>query len=172
PVRKPRRLLDIGTGTGAWLMKAAADFPKCDCTGIDTVRAVPDSALPDNCTFIQMDLLRGTKFEDGLFDYIRQRALLPAIPLDRWTEHARECFRLSRPGALVEWIESDNLLRPSGPALDRLNTVLVATAAHLGWATDLVERLPEAMTTAGLRGVETRRVRVPVGDWSEDTAGR
>jgi hypothetical protein len=114
----------------------------------------------------------GTKFEDGVFDYIRQRALRPAIPMDLWTEHAKECYRISRKGAIVEWIESDHLLRPSGPAIDRLNIVLTATATYLGWAVDLTERLPDAMHAAGLRGIETRRVRVPVGSWSKNPTAR
>lgn len=35
PLVNPRRVLDVGTGTGIWAVDFADDFPDCQVTGID-----------------------------------------------------------------------------------------------------------------------------------------
>lgn len=42
PLHKPRRCLDVGTGTGIWAIDFADEFPECMTTGIDLSPGQPN----------------------------------------------------------------------------------------------------------------------------------
>jgi hypothetical protein len=59
PINEPKNVLDIGTGTGFWLMDLASRWPSSQFTGVDIVPHFPSLVKPKNCRFIQLDLLNG-----------------------------------------------------------------------------------------------------------------
>ena len=46
----PSLVVDIGTGTGEWVIGMAEAFPDCECVGID-ISAIQPSAVPFNVFF-------------------------------------------------------------------------------------------------------------------------
>jgi hypothetical protein len=69
PITEPRRAIDIGTGTGTWMLASiwtvlyytnhlsipsqemATEFPECEFLGIDIAPLQPTTVLPRNCSF-------------------------------------------------------------------------------------------------------------------------
>lgn len=83
PLRHPRRVLDIGTGTGIWAVEFAQEYPDAHVTGTDLSPIQPE-VVPRNCVFEIGDAEEADwGFSDpdaggdgGVFDYIHARAMV------------------------------------------------------------------------------------------------
>ena len=171
PVNAPTSILDVGTGTGRWARELAMTFPNASVIGVD-LNPPPDDATgpqamddprPANCVFAPGNILEGLNFADGSFSFTHQRALLAAIPHDRWPTVARELARLTAPGGWVESLEVTEL-QQSGPATTQLVEWLRAALARRG--VDFADggRVGDYLGAAGLVNVTTRALRMPCGD--------
>ena len=105
----PRRVLDVGFGTGRWMHRAAERFPAADLVGLDLRPPTPREALPPEiarrCLFAFADLLAPLPLRDARFDYVHQRFLFAAIPAARWPGLLAELVRVTRPGGWIELVE-------------------------------------------------------------------
>jgi cyclopropane fatty-acyl-phospholipid synthase-like methyltransferase len=54
PIENPKRILDVGTGTGIWAVEMAEKFPNAKVLGIDLSPIQPEW-VPPNCRFIVDD---------------------------------------------------------------------------------------------------------------------
>jgi SAM-dependent methyltransferase len=80
----------------------AADFPSASFTGIDFSPVIPKIIKPRNVFFVQGDILDGLPFEDNTFDFVHQRFLLFAYPLDKWQNVINDMVRVLKPGGYLE----------------------------------------------------------------------
>ncbi|KAI9596578.1 S-adenosyl-L-methionine-dependent methyltransferase [Syncephalis fuscata] len=120
PLENPHAVIDIGTGTGTWLMDMASDYPSCDFIGIDIAPLQPQTVLPPNCRFELQNLLEGLTYPANSFDFVRHRMLVGAIPGDRWIPYVRDCARITSPGGWVEMSDMNGLIADTGPCAIRL----------------------------------------------------
>ncbi|KAJ7855613.1 S-adenosyl-L-methionine-dependent methyltransferase [Mycena olivaceomarginata] len=73
---RPRKILDLGCGTGAWAIQAAIQFPDAEVLAVDTV-PLPDRALPPNVRFEWVDLEdESMNLEPEAFDIVYSRQVL------------------------------------------------------------------------------------------------
>lgn len=105
----PRRVLDVGFGTGRWMRHAAMRFPAADIVGLDLRLPTLYAALPPEiarrCLFAFADLLAPLPLRDARFDYVHQRFLFAAVPAARWPDLLGELVRVTRPGGWIELVE-------------------------------------------------------------------
>gem|GEM_PF-441015 len=105
--RSPRRMLDVGSGSGDMAVVLAAEFPDARITGLDLSEhmvaiareRVAAAGLSERVSFTQGDAAR-LPFEDGAFDTVVSQDTLHLLddPLPMLTE----CWRVLAPdGALV-----------------------------------------------------------------------
>jgi SAM-dependent methyltransferase len=165
PVQAPRRILDIGSGTGQWAYDLCAEFSDALVVGFDLEPSKPDR--PDNYRFVQGNLLQGLPFVGDGFDFVHQRLMMTAVPLQSWPALVRELLQVTRPGGFVELAEIGDQMEPSGPATDRLWELGNRLAASVGLdSTGTVLRsLDGYLRQAGAVAVERRNVAIPVGNW-------
>lgn len=76
---KPRQILDVGTGSGAWCIEVADQYPSANVVGID-LSPIQATRIPLNCEFIVADLNRGLDFDDACLDFVQSRSL-PKVEL-------------------------------------------------------------------------------------------
>ncbi len=173
PLERPGGILDVGCGTGRWALEMATIFPDANVVGVDiTPPAIEDPTTlagfqtrPDNFAFIQTNILdTPLPFADNTFDFTHMRLLFLAIPANRWQDVVRELVRVTRPGGWVELVEG-GFSQDVGPVSDRFNHWMDALSRKRGIDISQGARVGEFLSEAGLVGVQTRTVALPIGSW-------
>ncbi|KAJ6519979.1 S-adenosyl-L-methionine-dependent methyltransferase [Mycena sanguinolenta] len=112
----PEHSLDLGCGTGAWVIDAAKEWPTCDFVGFDLVDIqIPLKTLPpeyasiaERITWIHGNFLTNKlPFEDDEFDHVHIHAIAQGVPENKWGILFEEVNRVLRPGGVVEIMEDD-----------------------------------------------------------------
>lgn len=167
PIRQPMSILDVGSGTGRWAYEMARLFPNANVVGADIAPPNQDptsleDARPDNCAFVQGNILEGLPFGDGSFDFTHMRLLLFAIPEQRWPDVARELVRVTRPGGWIEMVETGPQ-QNGGPAMDQIVQWVTQASLRRGINPLVGPRVGEYLRGAGAVTVATRDIALPVG---------
>jgi len=165
PLEHPRRILDVGCGTGQWAYDLCAEFPTALVFGLD----LHPSKLPwpPEYRFVRGNLLQGLPFADHGFDFVHQRALISGLPVDSWPSLCRDLVRLVRPGGWVELVECPPWFESAGPVTARLCEMLqrILLARGLDSAGSVVAALDEHLGRSGLVDVRKRVLEMQVGEW-------
>ncbi|CAG8555646.1 10712_t:CDS:2 [Ambispora gerdemannii] len=104
------KVLDVGCGTGTWVLEMAKEYPASAFTGIDLAPC---------------DVLDGLPFPDNTFDYIHMRRMISSFKEHEFQDKILpELVRVLRPGGWVEIMEIDNELVNGGSIAARLTTAL------------------------------------------------
>ncbi|HEY7984525.1 MAG TPA: class I SAM-dependent methyltransferase [Ktedonobacterales bacterium] len=173
PLRDPRSILDIGTGTGRWAREMAVEFPRASVIGLDINPPPADEAAesrlgadvrPANYAFVAGNVLEGLPFADQSFDMVHMRALVTAIPHARWPFVVGELARVTRAGGWVESLEVTPL-EGGGPAIVQVMEWLLAVTGTRGVEFADGGRVADRMREAGLAQVAVRRLDLPCGDY-------
>jgi trans-aconitate methyltransferase len=112
----PKRILDVGCGTGIMTVSLAHKFPSAAIFGIDLSPAPLLHTKPHNVTFILgniRDLIspkqdketNKTKFTPGSVDCIYSRLLI--CGMTNWPTYIADVFSLLRPGGYAELHDFD-----------------------------------------------------------------
>ncbi|CAG8574613.1 9906_t:CDS:2 [Ambispora leptoticha] len=125
-LRQGTRVIDIGCGSGIWILDLAQQYPNSNFVGIDISPILPTEGLPPNAKFVQYNVLDGLPFEDSSFDLVHLKFMVGAITETQWEEKViPEMIRLARPDGWIESLECD-LITSNGSVTKR-----VAKAFHV-----------------------------------------
>ncbi|KAF7363228.1 Methyltransferase str2 [Mycena venus] len=102
-IGKPRKILEIGAGSGAWAIHAAKLYPEADVLAID-MNPLPARPLPPNLSYQQVNILEPFPFPAGTFDVVHIRLVLIHLP-DAFSVLSR-IIDLVAPGG---WLLADDL---------------------------------------------------------------
>ncbi len=186
-----QRVLDVGCGTGDWLIKVAQAYPDIETLiGVDIsglmvqyARAQAETQGVSGCVeFHVMDALRMLEFPNSFFDLVNQRLGDSYLRTWDWTKLLQEYQRVLRPGGVIRITEYDVLPASSSPAYTRFTQIFAQAfyqAGHLftpqgdGETSQIVHLLKQC----GLQQVQTRiyvleyRAGTPEGQsWQENGA--
>ncbi|KAF8900199.1 S-adenosyl-L-methionine-dependent methyltransferase [Mucidula mucida] len=99
-----KKCLDIGAGSGSWLLDAARDFPSSTFVGIDLV-PIKSSLLPKNASWEIHDINQGLQPFYGKFDAVHARLIAQGIP--DYAVVIDEISRVVKSGGVVDVLEYD-----------------------------------------------------------------
>ncbi|KAJ7762428.1 hypothetical protein DFH07DRAFT_739382 [Mycena maculata] len=107
----PASALDLGCGSGLWLLDAARTWRGTQFVGFDlvdvAVPALSDGSVP-NVRLVRGDFLKyDLPFPDAHFELVRMANLQLAIPQTQWDRVLREVWRVLVPGGRLELIHDD-----------------------------------------------------------------
>ncbi|TRM60380.1 S-adenosyl-L-methionine-dependent methyltransferase [Schizophyllum amplum] len=175
PLDNPKRILEIGAGSGAWLIQAAQTYPDAEVVAVD-ISDLPPRPFPSNVRFVKHNAIEPLPFEPESFDVIHMRALLIHLPDVR--KHLAHFASRVRPGGflLVEEIalfsskttpetrQSDAYRAAWGPFVDHMY--------NNGQQTELGARCDELLKDMpGVwEKIDGRTLAVPFNPLSEDSA--
>ncbi len=164
-----QQVLDVGCGTGGWLMEAARTYPTMSLlVGVDVSSRMVEYArtqaeaqqVSDRVQFRSMDALRMLEFPSAFFDLVNQRFGASFLRTWDWPKLLLEFQRVTRPGGVIRVTESHMLAENTSPALSNLNALSLQAfyqAGHLftSESTGISGELARLLQQHGLQNVQT-----------------
>ncbi|CEG66691.1 hypothetical protein RMATCC62417_03226 [Rhizopus microsporus] len=105
--KKGIRVLDVGCGSGAWIMDMATEYPNCVYEGCDIVEVANKRVSLQQVTFRYGNVLDRLPFEDNSFDFVHMRLFVLALQVNQWPIAINEILRVTKPGGMVQLVEFD-----------------------------------------------------------------
>ncbi|KAL8671747.1 MAG: hypothetical protein Q9168_003769 [Polycauliona sp. 1 TL-2023] len=101
PLHHPKRILDIGTGTGIWAIEMAEQYPQSQVIGTDLSPVQPNNVRfhIDDCE------AKLWTWPENHFDYIHSRYMIGSI--GNWASMIRKAYKHTKPGGYFELQELD-----------------------------------------------------------------
>ena len=136
-----RRVLDVGCGTGDWLIETAKAFPEISLlVGVDISARMIEFAreqaaaqqVVQRVEFRTMDALRMLEFPRSYFDLINQRLGMSYLRTWDWPRLLQEYQRVTRPGGIVRITELETNVETTSPAQIKLNDVIRSAFVQAG----------------------------------------
>ena len=173
PLDNPRKILDVGTGTGEWAMAMGDKYPDAEIIGTDIARIQP-SAVPLN-VFMEIDdaeEVGGWTWADDEFDMVHFRYMAGAF-MD-WKHIYTEAYKHLKPGGWVEVIDFDDhkAVREFFDKEALVPKVLDAIAEaqrRSGRARSVKHLETESLAEVGFVDVRETDYDVPMGIWPDDS---
>ncbi|CAG8450186.1 12742_t:CDS:2 [Ambispora leptoticha] len=107
-LRQGARVIDIGCGSGIWILDMAQQYPNSTFVGIDISPILPSEGCPTNVKFVQHNVLDGLPFANSSFDLVHEKFMTGAFTETQWKEKIiPEMIRLARPDGWVESLECE-----------------------------------------------------------------
>jgi ubiquinone/menaquinone biosynthesis C-methylase UbiE len=164
------RVLDVGCGTGSWLIELARTIPTCRVligvdashTFVEYARAQAKAAqVSDRVEFHVADALRMLEFPTRSFDLVNHRLASSWLRTWDWRKLLQEYQRVCRPGGVVRITEYEGIVVSTSPALWRLNELTLQAlyqSGHYFTPTNegMTEELARLLHQHGLQEVHTR----------------
>ncbi|KAF2278458.1 S-adenosyl-L-methionine-dependent methyltransferase [Westerdykella ornata] len=170
PLKDPRKILDIGTGTGKWAIEMGNAFPKAEVTGTDLSPIQPEW-VPNNVKFVIDDANEEDWMLDPM-DYIHTRVMLGCF--EDFREIIAKAYRHLKPGG---WMESqeymptvycdDGTMSPDYAFAEWTQTQDRA-AMNLGKPLRIANKLKRWYEQAGFVDVHEEVFKLPINSWPKD----
>jgi ubiquinone/menaquinone biosynthesis C-methylase UbiE len=165
-----QRVLDVGCGTGGWLMETARAYPAIEelfggdisSKMLSYARAKAKAQhLELRVQFQGMDALRVLEFRDSFFDLVNQRLAASWLRTWEWTKLLLEYQRVLRPGGIARITEMKGLIENNSPALTQLGNISLEAFYRSGrlWTPDsdgVTSQLERLMTQHAFENIQTR----------------
>jgi ubiquinone/menaquinone biosynthesis C-methylase UbiE len=163
-------VLDVGCGTGGWLIETAKAFPSISqLVGVDVSTKMVEYAraqaeiehVADRVQFRAMDALRMLEFRAQSFDLVNQRLGASWLRTWDWPKLLSEYQRVCRSEGIVRITESEIILHSNSPALTRLSEIALEAGHQAGLyftptADGVTSQLAELLTRSGFQRVQTQ----------------
>lgn len=172
--RNPQKIIDIGTGTGAWAIDIADRYPGASVVGIDLSPIQPEWT-PGNVKFF-VDDAEDDWVNGRDFDFVHFRSVAPILrKLDKVLVDAHENMR---SGGWIEFqelhgqIHSDDGTMTSDDKLKTFYELVVQAFQSLGLDFHKARDLGPHLEAAGFRNVQCQIMKIPIGTWPKDNTQR
>ena len=164
------RVIDVGCGTGGWLIEAARTYPGMSMlVGVDVSNKMIEYAqaqaeaeqVSDRVQFRAMDALRMLEFPANYFDLVNQRIGASYLRTFDWPKLLHEYQRVTRPGGVIRVTEGKIVFESTSPALTRLSEIVLDALYRAGHLFTLdrngvTGELARLLHQYGLQNVQTR----------------
>lgn len=169
PIDRPARVLDVGTGTGIWVMDFGDAHKESHIIGIDLSPIQPTWVTP-NVEFLVDDA--EDEWIGQKYDYIHMRLLAGGIK--DWAALLRNAYNHLNPGGYLEcaefevWVRSYNDTLHNAPDISAWQVGLQDAANRFGRTMEVAVHLKDWLEAAGFEAVVEEKRVVPSNPWPRD----
>ncbi|KIV92325.1 hypothetical protein PV10_06777 [Exophiala mesophila] len=170
PVQNPRRILDLGTGTGIWAIDIADKFPEAQVIATD-LSPIQPTWIPPNLQFLVDDAEADWTFDEP-FDWIHIRNMGGSIA--DWPALFRKCLDNLKPGGWIEigdfevWGSTDDDSLPVNSAYNRWQHSLTEAGEKIGRTMNIIPQVKRMVTEAGFENITEDVYKIPLSPWPKD----
>ncbi|KAG9300409.1 hypothetical protein G9A89_010033 [Geosiphon pyriformis] len=158
------RVLDIGCGSGAWILEMASTYVGSNFIGLDIAPCQPHEIKPYNATFINVNFLERLPFQKNHFDLVHQRSILRTLTENQFINHMiPELLRITKSGGFIELVETEIEYKNPGPLLDALTSALSKFLQEKGFNCIFRQAINQLEETGKLKGIHKESRSVPIG---------
>ena len=163
------RVLDVGCGTGGWIIDMAQQYPTMSLIGVDiSIRMIEYAReqaiaahVDDRVEFHRMDALLMLEFPYEFFDLVNLRFSTSFLRTWDWPKLLSEFLRVTRDGGMVRITEGEVAPQSSSPALSQLYEMLVCAFSRAGHhfeygSTGVTKHLVDLLTRHGYKQVQAK----------------
>ncbi|KAK0493970.1 S-adenosyl-L-methionine-dependent methyltransferase, partial [Armillaria luteobubalina] len=148
------RVLDSGTGSGAWALSLAEEVPSSVfLTAIDIQSKIFPESFPKNVEFLLYSVTDLPRQWTDKFSLVNQRFLFGALTGQQWKVALQEIYRVIAPGGWVQLVDGVTIPEHIGPFSAKIGNLWSILFAHKGLLVDAVKCLPDMLTQAGFINV-------------------
>ena len=165
-----QRVLDVGCGTGGWLIETARTYPTIKwLVGVDISDRMLSYAqtqaagldLAGRVRFQTADALRALPFSDSFFDLVNQRLGFSWLRTWEWRKILMEYRRVCKPSGIIRITEPNVVVESNSPALTSIHTIILETFRNSGslWMDSndgITDQLVPLLTRHDIRNVQSR----------------
>ncbi|CAG8514468.1 13322_t:CDS:2 [Acaulospora morrowiae] len=127
------KVLDVGCGTGIWVLELSTEYIKSEFTGVDMSPVFPTQIKPLNSTFCKANVLHGLPFPSDEFDYVHLSFMNGCFTDDQWQNIViPELIRVLKPGGWLELYDVDVFTYNGGPLINRLTASVQQRISSVG----------------------------------------
>jgi len=175
--RKPTQIVDVGTGSGQWVIEVGEQFPTAQVFGTD-LSPIQPTLVPLNVEFVIMDLTDGLDFDDGSTDLVQSRVVHAGVKDVQWPAYLKEIFRILKPNyGWTQMMEtayphcfSNNKSLPKDAPLSKFFQYVHQQFRVEQGIMMHGEKLEQLVIDAGFTDVQVRQIKIELGDWGPDPA--
>ncbi|CAO3701005.1 unnamed protein product [Rhizopus microsporus] len=103
-------ILDVGCGSGVWMMDMMHEYPNCTFYGCDIVNTVNRVLDLEKINFSYGNVVKGLPYPDNTFDFVHMRFFVLALRIDEWPLAVKEVIRVTKPGGFIQLSDVDGKL--------------------------------------------------------------
>ncbi|CAG8453462.1 3193_t:CDS:2, partial [Scutellospora calospora] len=166
------KVLDVGGGSGPWVIEMAREYTNTLFTKIDSKASLQNSETLPNLTIKEYNLLElglgSLPFEDSTFEFIHVGFLAYELPESQFEALVNELIRVLKPGGYLEIMDTDFEGGNEGPSAHRLMSSLRSYYISKGINPMITNKLEPLMkSTKGLSDITVQRTLHALGNWDE-----
>ncbi|CAG8577237.1 9979_t:CDS:2 [Ambispora leptoticha] len=164
-LRNNALVLDIGCGSGTWVLDMATEYSTSTFIGIDSTSFFPKQIRPVNTNFHQLNVLDGLPWNKNHFDFVYQRMMLTSLTEEDYQNQIREIVRITKPGGWIEIMEKNVELNNSGPTTTMILKGACKVLESASFNTKIGAQIKRWLQECGLVNLRFQEKTTPLGAW-------